>query len=208
MTSWNRTRAGVVLAVGMASGLTGCHRPVDAPALLSQTSGNEAGYRIGPGDSMQIFVWRNPELSMSVHVRPDGRISVPLIEDLPVANKTPTEVARTVEEKLSVFIKNPVVTIIMDDFIGPVDRQIRVVGEAAKPLALPFRQGITVLDVMIQAGGLTQFAAGNRALILRRSEGQPVTYHLRLSDLMKDGDLTANVELAPGDILMIPQSWL
>jgi len=205
---YGRTLAGVVLALGVAGGLIGCALPADAPLSSGLAQGDEADYRIGPGDSMQIFVWRNPELSMTVQVRPDGRISVPLIEDLPVANKTPTEVARAVEEKLAVFIKNPVVTIIMSNFIGPVDRQIRVVGEAARPLALPFRQGITVLDVMIQAGGLTQFAAGNRALILRRIEGRLVTYHLRLGDLMKEGDMTANVELAPGDVLMIPQSWL
>jgi len=208
MTRLGRSLVALILALGVAVPLIGCQGTAEAPAALGSVQGPDGDYRIGPGDSMQIFVWRNPELSMTVRVRPDGRISVPLIEDLPVANRTPTEVARAVEEKLSVFIKDAIVTIIMNDFVGPVDRQIRVVGEAGRPLSLPYRKGITVLDVMIQAGGLTQFASGNRALIIRLVEGRQVTYSVRLDDLMKNGDMTANVELAPGDVLMIPQTWL
>ncbi|CAK0753996.1 polysaccharide biosynthesis/export protein [Azospirillaceae bacterium] len=156
---------------------------------------------------MQVFVWRNPDLSATVRVRPDGRISVPLIDDLPVSGKTPSEVARDLEEKLGEYVKDSKVTIIMVDFIGPMDRQIRVVGEAAKPQSVSYRRGMTVLDVMIASGGLTPFAAGNRATISRTINRQAVTYRVRLADLLKDGDLTANVEVAPGDVITVPLSW-
>jgi polysaccharide export outer membrane protein len=187
--------------------LNGCSSTTEAPAMVNNAPEISNDYLIGPGDKIQVFVWRNTELSTTVSVRPDGKISVPLIEDLPVAGKTPTQAARAIEEKLSNYVKDAIVTVIMVDFVGPVDRQIRVVGEAAKPLALPFRKGVTVLDVVIQAGGLTQFAAGNRATILRTDGGQQSTYSVRLDDLMKDGDLSANVPLAPGDVLLIPQTW-
>jgi polysaccharide export outer membrane protein len=162
---------------------------------------------IGPGDHLQIFVWRNAELSTPMVVRPDGKISTPLIEDLQVAGLTPTQAARLIEEKLSAFVKDAIVTIVMQDFIGPIERQIRVVGEAAKPQAVPYRQGISALDIMILTGGLTQYAAGNRATILRTVDGKRVVYRLRLADLMKRGDMTANAALAPGDVVLIPQSW-
>ena len=200
---------GVLLA---AAFLSACAGPDEAPAIAgaASTSTNEEvgrDYLIGPGDQFQVFVWRNPDLSTTVRVRPDGRISVPLIDDLPVAGRRPSEVARTLEEKLSEYIQDAKVTVILVDFVGPIERQVRVVGEAAKPQALSYRKGMTVLDVMIATGGLTQFAAGNRATLSRTVNGYLATYRVRLADLLNDGDLTANVEVAPGDVVMIPQSW-
>jgi len=146
-------------------------------------------------------------LSTTVPVRPDGRISLPLIEDLQAANKTPTELARDVEKVLAEFVQNPVVTVIVTNFVGPFDQQVRVVGEASTPQAIPYREKMTVLDVMIAVGGLTEFAAGNRAVIVRSSGKKKNSYRVRLDDLLKDGDVSANVDVLPGDVLIIPQSW-
>jgi len=187
--------------------LGGCSTGLDAPTSLAISDTSDVTYRIGAGDTLQVFVWRNPDLSILVTVRPDGMISVPLIDDLPVSERTPTQAARAIEEKLTTFIKDPVVTVIMNEFIGPADRQIRVVGEATQPLALPYRKGLTVMDVLIEAGGLTQYADGNDAKLVRTIEGTETTYRVRLDDLMNDGDLSANAAMAPGDILLIPQSW-
>jgi len=189
--------------------LWGCANLTPAPVgLATADTTDDLGkdYLIGPGDQFQVFVWRNPDLSSTVRVRPDGRISVPLIDDLPVAGKTPSDVERGMEEKLAEYVRDVKVTIIMVDFVGPMNRQVRVVGEATKPQSLSYRRGMTVLDVMIGAGGLTPFAAGNRATISRMVKGQPATFGVRLADLLKDGDLTANVEVAPGDVIMVPQS--
>lgn len=164
-------------------------------------------YFIGPLDSLNIFVWRNPELSETVPVRPDGRISVPLIEDLVAAGKTPTQLARDIEANLKKFVQDPIVTVIVTAFNGPYSRQVRVVGEAAHPAAIAFRDNMTLLDVMIAVGGLTQFAAGNRATIVRTEAGSETPFHVRIADLVKDGDVTANVQMQPGDVLIIPQSW-
>ncbi|MBC7908746.1 MAG: polysaccharide biosynthesis/export family protein [Rhodospirillaceae bacterium] len=186
------------------------HRSDGLPPLVGQAKEDStAAYVIGPGDALQVFIWRNPDLSAQVSVRPDGRITIPLIEDLVVAGKAPTDVAREIEKRLSEFVVEPKATVIMQNFVGPLDRQIRVVGEAAKPQAIPFRQDMTVLDVLIAAGGLTPFAAGNRAVIVRKVEGKGSdSYRIRLNDLIEDGDLSANVQVAPGDILIIPQKWL
>jgi len=197
-----------MLTVGLIlTGLAGCGDLADAPVAAPQSIGTSPGYLVGPGDNLQIFVWRNPELSTTIPVRPDGRISMPLIEDMQAANKTPTELARDVEKVLSEFVQNPVVTVIVTGFIGPFDQQVRVVGEASQPQAIPFREKMTVLDVMIAVGGLTEFAAGNRAIIVRAAEGKKNSYRVRLDDLLKDGDVTANVDVLPGDVLIIPQSW-
>lgn len=202
-----RKLAIVLMALAATTVFQGCSGVADAPLTAARTEELASDYLIGPGDQIQVFVWRNPELTTSVRVRPDGKISVPLIEDLPIAGMTPTKAGRAIEEKLSNYVKDAIVTVIMVDFVGPVERQIRVVGEASKPAAIPYRQGMTVMDVMIQAGGLTQFAAGNRALVMRTVDGKAESYKVRLDDLMKDGDLSANVQLAPGDVLMIPQTW-
>jgi polysaccharide export outer membrane protein len=179
---------------------TGEHPPAPASAATENYS-----YVIGPGDGLNIVVWRNPELSMSVPVRPDGKISAPLVDELYVQGKNSAEVAREVEKVLSKYVRDPVVTVMVTGFVGPFSEQIRVVGEAARPQALPYRQKMSLLDVMIAVGGLTDFANGNGATILRTAEGNKV-YSVRLKDLIKRGDVSANVEVRPGDILIIPQS--
>jgi polysaccharide export outer membrane protein len=180
--------------------------PGAAPPAPAAAATQDYTYVIGAGDSLNIIVWRNPELSLSVPVRPDGKVSAPLVEELVVQGKTSSEVARDIEKKLSTYVRDPVVTVIVTSFVGPFSEQIRVVGEAARPQFLPFRQKMTLLDVMIAVGGLTDFASGNRATILRTSEGNK-QYAVRLNDLIKRGDVSANVEMRPGDILIIPQSF-
>ena len=169
-------------------------------------------YVIGPGDQLSVFVYDSPQLGADVPVRPDGRISTPLIQDIVAAGRTPSQLGQEMAARLKDFIKDPHVTIIMHGFIGPLDRQIRVIGEAADPQALPYRDRLTVLDVMIITKGLTKYAAGNRAVIVRRvrdkdGHDRQDTIHVRLSDLIKDGDIGENVAMQPGDTLIIPQSW-
>ena len=199
--------SGVVrfLMLGTAIGvLTGCASSF--PSAPPAAADAEYNYVIGPGDALNIVVWRNPELSMSVPVRPDGKITTPLVEDLPALGKDATTLARDIEKELSKFIREPVVTVIATGFSGPYSEQIRVVGEAAQPRILPYTQKMTLLDVMIAVGGLTQFADGNSASILRTAEGNK-QYSVRIKDLIKRGDVSANVEMRPGDVLIIPQSW-
>jgi len=164
-------------------------------------------YVIGPGDQLNVFVYDSPQLSMTVPVRPDGRISTPLVPEMTAAGKTPSQLAQDLTERLKEFVKEPNVTVIVSGFIGPLDRQIRVIGEAADPQAVPYRDHMTVLDLMIMTKGLTRYAAGNRAMIVRRVGGQQETIHVRLDDLLNDGDIDQNVEMQPGDTLIIPQSW-
>lgn len=206
VVTFSKLLAGLILSAM----LTACSSTPPAPTKLppAENGDQAADYVIGAGDSLQVFVWRNTELSTNVTVRPDGKISIPLIEDMPAAGVTPTQLSRRMEKVLGQYVQNPVVTIIVGGFVGPLSHQIRVVGEAAKPQALPFRVDMTVLDVMIVVGGLTEFAAGNRAVIVRHIDGRDQTFSVRLDDLLKDGDVDANVPMAPGDILMIPQSWL
>ena len=183
------------------SGLATKYPPAPASAATQEYS-----YIIGPGDNLNIIVWRNPELSMSVPVRPDGKISTPLIDELIAQGKNSVEVARDIEKMLGKYVRDPVVTVIVTGFVGPYSQQIRVVGEATKPQFLPYKQQMTLLDVMIAVGGLTDFAAGNDATILRSGEGAK-QYSVRLKDLIKRGDISANVEMKPGDILIIPQGF-
>ncbi|WP_332671473.1 XrtA/PEP-CTERM system exopolysaccharide export protein [Aromatoleum sp.] len=185
--------------------LAGCATSSYPPAPAAAASA-EYNYVIGPGDAVNIVVWRNPELSMSVPVRPDGKITTPLVEDLPAIGKDSSTLARDIEQALSKFIREPVVTVIVTNFVGPYSEQIRVVGEAATPQVLPYVQKMTLLDVMIAVGGVTEFADGNGASILRTGEGNK-QYSVRIEDLIKDGDVSANVEMKPGDVLIIPQSW-
>jgi polysaccharide biosynthesis/export protein len=193
------------LALGLVV-LAGCSSAPPYPEAPTFAASPDYLYKIGPLDSVNVQVWRNPELSMSVTVRPDGKISAPLIEDLPALGKDPTTLARDIEKALSKYIRDPVVTVIVGGFIGPYPEQIRVVGEAARPQAIPYRQGMTMLDLMIVVGGITDFADGNKATILRTSEGGR-QYSVRIKDLLKRGDISANVDVKPGDILLIPQSW-
>ena len=164
-------------------------------------------YLIGPGDSVNIIVWRNPEVSMSVPVRPDGKITTPLVEDLPASGKTSTQLARDIEGALSKFIQQPVVTVIVTSFVGNFSEQIRVIGQAARPQALPYRRDMSVMDVVIAVGGVTEFASGNKASIIRTVDGKQEKFPVRLDDLIKDGDISANVMMRPGDILVIPESF-
>lgn len=180
--------------------------PSPHPPAPASASINDYSYVIGAGDSLNIIVWRNPELSMSVPVRPDGKISAPLVDELVVQGKTSVEVARQIEQSLSKYVRDPIVTVIVTGFVGPYSEQIRVVGEAARPQFLPFKQKMTLLDVMIAVGGLTDFADGNAATILRTADNGK-QYSVRLKDLIKRGDVSANVEMRPGDILIIPQSF-
>lgn len=186
-------------------GILGCASR-DLPVAPATAAPGGYSYAIGPGDIISIVVWRNTELSMSVPVRPDGRISTPLVEDLPALGKSTTELARDIEKSLAAYIRDPVVTVVVTNFVGPYSEQIRVVGEAAKPQALPYKQKMTLLDVMIAVGGVTDFADGNKATILRAADGNK-QYGVRIKDLLKRGDISANVEMVPGDVLIIPQSW-
>ena len=175
--------------------------------MATANSVDSSDYMIGPDDQLQVFVWRNPELSTTVPVRPDGRISVPLVEDMPAVGKTPAQLARDLEGKLKQYVQDPIVNVIVTSFNGPFAQQIRVVGEAAKPQAIAYRANMSLLDVMISVGGLTKYASGNRAVIVRQENGQSKSMTVRLSDLLKDGDVSANTRMMPGDVLIIPQSW-
>jgi polysaccharide biosynthesis/export protein len=193
-----------LLAFGLAV-LAGCAGPSYPPAPVSAAT-PDYRYVIGPLDTVSIIVWRNPELSLSVPVRPDGKITTPLVEDLPAYGKDPTTLARDIEQALGKYIRDPIVTVIVTGFVGPTSEQIRVIGEAQRPQAIPYRQNMTVLDVMIAVGGLTDFADGNRAVLLRPTDTNQ-QYTVRLRDLVKRGDISANVDVKPGDVLIIPQSW-
>lgn len=183
----------------------GCSQKYAAPSDIPVVSPD---YLIGAGDTLQVFVWRNPEVSVSVTVRPDGKISTPLVEDLVATGKTPSQLARDIERELANYLKDPLVTVMMSGFVGPYSQQIRVVGEAAQPQVLAYREHMSVLDVMIAVGGLTEFAAGNKASIVREVDGKRQQFGVRLDDLIRDGDISANVQVLPGDILIIPESWL
>lgn len=185
--------------------VSGC-ASVAYPPAPKKAAVPDYNYKIGPLDTVHVVVWRNPELSDTVKVRPDGKLTVPLVEDLPAMGKDSTELARDIEKALAKYIRDPIVTVVVSEFGGPYSEQIRVIGEAAKPQALPYRQNMTLLDVMIVVGGMTEFADGNRAALLRPSEGSKL-YGLRIEDLLKRGDLTANVDVRPGDVLVIPESW-
>lgn len=196
---------GAALGVFVAV-LAGCSSSPKYPPAPVQASSPDYNYIVGPGDTLNIIVWRNPELSQSVPVRPDGKVATPLVDELVAQGKNSTEIARDIEKALAKFVRDPVVTVIVTSFVGPYSEQIRVVGEAAKPQFLPYKQKMTLLDVMIAVGGLTDFADGNGASILRTAEGGK-QYSVRLRDLMKRGDISSNVEMRPGDILIIPQGW-
>lgn len=191
-------RATVIAGFGL---LAGCSTYPPAPLSAAV----DYNYVIGPGDSLSIVVWRNPELSQTVPVRPDGKIAAPLLENIVAMGKDPSALSRELEKELAKYIRDPVVTIIVSGFVGPYSEQIRVVGEAAKPQALPYKQRMTLLDVMIAVGGMTDFADGNAASIYRPSENKQ--YGVRIKDLVRRGDISANVEMRPGDVLIIPQSW-
>ncbi|WP_425340665.1 XrtA/PEP-CTERM system exopolysaccharide export protein [Caldimonas aquatica] len=198
-----RRATAAFVAAGM---LSACGTVGQYPPAPSAAETPDHRYKIGALDTLNIVVWRNPELSTVVTVRPDGRISTPLVEDVMAAGRSPADLSREVEKALAKFIRDPVVTIVVSNFQGTFSEQIRIVGEATRPQSIPYRQGMTVLDVMIQAGGLTDFADGNGAVLVRGSEAGK-QYSVRLKDLLKRGDISANVQMKPGDIIIVPQSW-
>lgn len=199
----------VLLVASFIAMVSGCASNSAYPPVAEEERFVQADYNyvIGAGDDVEIFVWGNSELSTTVPVRPDGKITTRLVEDLEASGKTSTELAREIEEIYSEYIKNPVVTVIVDDFVSVPSQQIRVVGEGAKPLNIPYSKHMTLLDLMIQVGGLTEFAEGNDAVLVRSFDGEQNTYSLRLDSLLKDGDITANLALKPGDIIIIPEAW-
>ena len=194
-----------LLACAAAVFSAGCATQSKYPPAPAQAAVDDYTYLIGAGDLLNIIVWRNPELSMSVPVRPDGKLAAPLVEEIVAQGKTSTQLARDVEKQLGKYVRDPVVTVLVTAFVGPYSEQIRVIGEAARPQFLNYKKNMTLLDVMIAVGGLTDFAAGNNATILRTGDGGK-QYAVRLKDLVKRGDVSANVEMRPGDILVIPQS--
>ncbi len=193
----------VLLAV-----LAGCaNQPVYPPAPAKSAGGSDWTYVLGPGDSVNVFVWGNPEVSGSFPIRADGKMTMNLVEDLPASGQTPSQLARSIEKTLAKYIQDPIATVIVGGGAGPYSQQIRVIGEAAKPQALNYREDMTLIDLMIAVGGITDFAAGNKASILRVVDGKPQQLGVRLEDLVKGGDISANVEMRPGDVLIIPESW-
>lgn len=200
---------GPVIASLLVSGCISGGRPELPPAAYVATQeqpGEE--YVIGPLDQLNIFVWRNPELSAKVQVRPDGRITTPLISDMPAVGKTPAMLADDMKIALGEYIKDPIVSVIVENFSGTFSQQIRIVGATEKPASLPYRANMTLLDAMIAVGGLSEYAAGNKARLIRydRNTGRQTEFQLRLSSLLKSGDSSANVKLQPGDVIIIPES--
>jgi len=202
MRGWRCAVGLLALAV-----LAGCASGV-RPSELSdeQRQAASADYLIGPGDTLRVFVWHNPELSGSVPVRPDGKLSVPLVGDIQAANKTPMQLAADVEEQLTEYVNAPNVTVIVESFQGDTAQQIRVVGQAVEPRAIQFARGMTLLDAMIQVGGLSEFAAGNRGKVVRRRGDDHQEIRVRLDDLLNGGDMSQNLTLMPGDVVVIPET--
>lgn len=201
----------VVIVLFFAQFISACSSNNTLPTATlhpSNTSDiNSYKYLIGAGDVLNIFVWRNPEVSGSFSVRPDGMITTSLVEDIKVTGKTPTELARTIEEILAEYLLDPIVTVTVNNFVGPFSEQIRVIGEAAEPQGINYTQNMTLLDVMIQVGGLTEFANGDAAILVRIEDGQQRQYDIMIDALLKDGEISANVDMLPGDIIIIPEAW-
>ena len=196
-------------AVALSGCATGSSGPQLPPASFVATEeGPGEEYVIGPLDNLTIFVWRNPELGAKVQVRPDGRITTPLISDMPAVGKTPKMLADDIKLALSQYIENPLVSVIVDNFSGTFSQQVRIVGATEKPASIPYRANMTLLDAMISVGGLSEYAAGNRARLVRfdKASGKQKEYQVRIGDLLKKGDTKANVMLAPGDVIIIPES--
>jgi polysaccharide export outer membrane protein len=193
--------------LALCSIVFGCGGAAVQPDQPIAAVASETGeYQIGPGDTLDVFVWRQPDLSVSIPVRPDGRISTPLVENIVAVGKTPSQLAREIESVLSEFIRSPAVNVIVQGFVGTFGEQIRVLGQAVQPHAIPFRERMTLMDAIIEAGGLTEFAAANRARIVRTVGGQSQEIRVRLDDLMNKGKLSENVLMRPGDVVIIPEA--
>jgi polysaccharide export outer membrane protein len=193
----------IVLAAGLLT-IAACAssggKVIDSPAPKLA----DVQYRIGPGDSLNVFVWDHPELSRDVPVRPDGKVSTPLADDVLAAGKTPVELAASLEKALSEYVRSPKVSVIVTSFQG--GDQVQVIGKATRPQSMPYKANMTLLDVMVQVGGLADFAAGNRARIIRKDGDNRVEIPVRLKDLVNKGDVTANLTMMPGDVLIIPET--
>ena len=193
--------------VAIVALVAACASPKSETVTVPATpAAEQSEYRIGPGDTLQVFVWNQPELTVTVPVRPDGMISTPLISGVPAEGKTATQLAKDLEAALSEFVRNPTVSVMVTGFVGAYADQIRVVGQASKPQSLPYRANMTLLDVMIAVGGLAEFAAGNRAVLVRTQDGKQTRTTVRLRDLLDKGDISANAPMRPGDVLIIPES--
>ena len=205
----SQRRAHLPILLAAVSLLAACGGRPPVPPPEERRPLDSANYIMGPGDTVSVFVYRAPELSADLPVRPDGRISLPLVPDIQVAGRTPTQLSRDVEERLKRFVREPNVTVMVRSFVGMPDQQIRVIGEAAQPMSMPFREGLSLMDVMIGARGLTRYAAGNRAKIIRRdpATGQRQIIRVRLNSLLRDGDIAQDIPMRPGDTLIIPQGW-
>ena len=198
----------LLIAASALSGCAGGALPASEAIASNRTNTiDDHTYRIGPGDTLEVFVWRNPEISTTVQVRPDGMISTPLVEDMIAVGKTPTQLARDMEGVLATYIRSPSVNIIVSGFQGTPGDMIRVVGQAQNPQAVIYRDGMTVLDLMIAVGGLGEFAAGNRSKIIREVNGETIEYRVRLADLLHKGKISENFDLRPGDVLIIPETY-
>lgn len=196
-------------AVALSGCATGSADPQLPPASFVATQeGPGEEYVIGPLDDLTIFVWRNPELGAKVQVRPDGRITTPLITDMPAVGKTPKVLADDIKVALTKYIENPMVSVIVNNFSGTFSQQVRIVGATEKPASIPYRANMTLLDAMIAVGGLSEYAAGNKARLVRtdKESGTQKEFQVRINDLLKKGDTRANVMLAPGDVIIIPES--
>jgi len=189
--------------------LAGCSNPLPTATTRASLTTNVDDYQylIGPGDNLTIFVWRNPEISGNFIVRPDGKVTTSLVEDVEVSGRTPTMLARQLEEQLSLYINNPRVTVSVTQFNGPFSEQVRVIGEATNPRAVNYTENMTLLDVMIEVGGLTQYANGNNAKLIRVVNEEQISYDVFIEDLIKDGEILKNVDMLPGDIIIIPEAW-
>jgi polysaccharide export outer membrane protein len=196
----------VFTALLLASGCAEQPTVVSTQGEATPVAPAQSEYRIGPGDTLQVFVWNQPELTVTVPVRPDGMISTPLIEGVPAEGKTAAQLARDLETALAEFVRNPKVSVMITSFVGTYGDQIRVVGQAGRPQSLPYRANMSLLDVVIAVGGLAEFAAGNRAVIVREENGKQMRIPVRLNDLIEDGDIGANVQMKPGDVLIIPET--
>lgn len=210
--SWSSMRCISMVLICSSFFITACSSSLPSLSAATVHSSltkniNNYNYLIGPGDSLNVFVWGNPEVSGEYTVRPDGKITTSLVEDVVASGKTPTELARELEGRLSEFLKEPIVSVIVRNFTGPFSEQVRVIGEALEPKAINYTKNMTLLDVMIQVGGLTQYANGNKASLIRVIDGKQKRFSLKMDDLLTEGDMSANVDILPGDIILIPETW-
>ena len=198
--------SGAALTACSTASTTGNRLPPASFVGTEQEVGEK--YIIGPLDELTVFVWRNPELGAKVQVRPDGRITTPLITDMPAVGKTPAQLADDIKKALTQYIEDPLVSVMVDKFQGTYSQQVRIVGATEKPASIPYRANMTLLDAMIAVGGLSEYAAGDRARLVRqdRTTGRQVEYDLKIARLLKKGDTSANVKLEPGDVIIIPES--